>query len=163
MESREATAHRVEGKMRPTVPRVAIGVLLWALSAFPAASQEVLGKTIQAKYSLVMCSTNGVCLPAQARSVNIYVSKQGHVFDYGGFEKGTQYTLGVSKHLTYSDITVTASDNKLLLKAESSKYNSTYIYEINGNTCRLEILSSARDQRMRVSGLSCSVVDGNPN
>ena len=167
MDPRASAVHRLAGKMQSTLPRVAICAVLWAISAFPAVSQEVLGKTIQAKYSIHSCTTtNGICSPVQTNHANIYVSRQGHVFDYfdpAGSEKGKIYTLGVTEHDKGTDTTFTAEGNTLAITSKISGGSFTYVYRIKGNTCEVSAHGTFRNVKNRVSTLECSVIDGNPN
>jgi hypothetical protein len=161
---RAATVHGLADKMRSTLPCVAVCALLWAISAFPAVSQEALGKTIQAKYSLHSCTTtNGICSPVQTYHGNVYVSRQGHVYDYTGVEKGKVYTLGVTEHDKGADTTFTAEGSTLSIKSDISGGSFTTIYRIKGNTCEVSGHGTFRNVRNRFSTLECSVIDGNPN
>jgi hypothetical protein len=155
----------VPNKVRSNYASAAVGILLGFIPAFPAASQEVLGKTVQAKFSIVSCNTtNGICLPTQTSKINVYVSPQGHVYDYTGSEQGNEYALGVTKRLNATGtVTFIAGGSTLAVRSDISGGNYTYTYTIRGNTCVVSGQGSFRNVKDRISTLSCSVVDGNPN
>jgi hypothetical protein len=153
--------------MRSTYPSAAAYALLWTISAFPAVSQEVLGKTIQVKYSIKTCSTTkGFCTPVQTYHSNIYVGRQGHVYDYfdpPGSEKGKIYTLGVTDHDKSMVTTFTAEGNTLTLRSDISGGSTTFFFRIKENTCEVSNQSTFRNVRSRVTTLECTVTDGNAN
>jgi hypothetical protein len=163
MDSR-TTVRRLAGKIRSTYSSAAICALLWTLSAFPAVSQEVLGKTIQAKFLTRSCSTTkNFCTGALTVHLNTYVSRQGHVYDYTGTEIGKIYTLGVTEHDKGTDTTFTVEGNTLAIKSDISSGSFTYFYRIKGNTCEVTGHGTYRNVRQRVTTLECTVTDGNPN
>jgi hypothetical protein len=150
----------VPNTIRSTYASAAAGALLVLMSAVPALPQEILGKTIQAKFLFNSCyRANNICIPPQTFHENIYVSPQGHVYEYTGPEKGKVYTLGV----TTSGVTFTAEGNTLVNKSETFGPSLSFIYHIKGNTCFISAQQISGNFRNRVSTLECSVVEGNPN
>jgi hypothetical protein len=152
-------------KVWSTHASAVIGVVLFGLmSADNATCQEVLGKTLRGKYSTRSCNTiNGFCAPVRPINFNVYVSPQGHVYDYasdGTAEKGDVYTLGVTAHGKFSDTTWIADGNRLTLKLSDSQ---SVVYTLRGNSCEISNPVSLRNLRVRMLTQSCSVVDGNPN
>lgn len=125
-------------------------LVVLASTQMPAQADAVLGKTIKAVWTYRGCGENGRCSLGRV-NMNVYISKEGTIFDYARGSKGFVIKLGEP----FEGIVYTVSGNVLTARAERLSVNFT----INGRGCTLSTVMHASGSGQILSQ-SCSVVEG---
>lgn len=132
----------------------ALIVLLLSLSPTVVSAQSVVGKTIQASFETTVCEQSGACRTIP-RNDNIYVSKEGNVFDYsmngGG---GDVSKLGVRNRDGFRWV---AQGNSITI---IGKDGGSTTWTVRGDTCSVSGKAGARIVSLQTRVISCRVVEG---
>lgn len=113
------------------------------------AQDAVRGRTIKAFFTWQRCGSLG-CNKRNA-NVNVYVGKDGTIFDFENSAGGQKARLGVP----YRGVTYTASGNVF----KASVGGGSFIFALNGSSCTISATVTNNDTAQILSQ-TCSVVEG---
>jgi len=133
----------------------------WTFFASPAASEGLVGKTIQGSYDWHICYDVPAglhCMANNSARFKIYVGLKGHAFDYftDRSGEGEESTIGVP----HKGSTMSIHGNVLMVTNRGRGGSSVQAFTVQGNQCSIAVSGTFKMVHYVVSNQQCSVIDG---